>query len=120
LAYFWWRYLQPASAQMPFLHAWRMMPVQIPKMPSGWFAIVASALISTVLGIMALFSGLKKIDTANAAIISTFEVVVVVVLAVIILGEKITLYKILGACLVIGAVIILAKSEYRTAHAQIR
>jgi hypothetical protein len=26
----------------------------------------------------------------------------------------------LGACLVIGAVIILAKSEYRTAQAQIR
>jgi len=32
----------------------------------------------------------------------------------------ITSYKILGACLVIGAVIILAKSEYRTAQAQIR
>jgi drug/metabolite transporter (DMT)-like permease len=69
---------------------------------------------------MALFSGLKKIDTANAAIISTFEVVVVVVLSVIILGETITLHKILGACLVIGAVIILAKSEYRTAQTQIR
>ena len=94
--------------------------LQLPKMPSGWFAIVASALISTVFGIMALFSGLKKIDTANAAIISTFEVVVVVVLSVIILGETITLHKILGACLVIGAVIILAKSEYRTAQAQIR
>ena len=65
---------------------------------------------------MALFAGLKTIDTANAAIISTFEVVVVVVLAIIFLGETITSYKILGACLVIGAVIILAKSEYRTAQ----
>ena len=64
---------------------------------------------------MALFAGLKTIDTANAAIISTFEVVVVV-LAIIFLGETITSYKILGACLVIGAVIILAKSEYRTAQ----
>jgi drug/metabolite transporter (DMT)-like permease len=69
---------------------------------------------------MALFAGLKRIDTANAAIIYTFEVVVVVVLSVIILGETVTLHKILGACLVIGAVIILAKSEYRTAQAQIR
>jgi drug/metabolite transporter (DMT)-like permease len=94
--------------------------LQIPKIPSGWLAVVASALISTVLGIVTLFEGLKRIDTANAAIISTFEVVVVVVLAVIILGETITLHKILGACLVIGAVIILAKSEYRTTPAQIR
>ena len=69
---------------------------------------------------MALFAGLKTIDTANAAIISTFEVVVVVVLAIIFLGGTITSYKILGACLVIGAVIILAKSEYRIAQAQIR
>ena len=69
---------------------------------------------------MALFEGLKRIDTANAAIISTFEVVVVVVLAILILGETITLHKILGACLVIGAVILLAKSEYRIAQAQIR
>lgn len=94
--------------------------LQIPKIASGWLAVVASALISTVLGIVALFSGLKKIDTANAAIISTFEVVVAVVLAVTILGETITLHKVLGACLVVGAVIILAKSEYRTAQAQIR
>ena len=94
--------------------------LQMPLIASGWLAIVASALISTVLGIMALFAGLKRIDTANAAIISTFEVVVVVVLSVIILGETITLHKVLGACLVIGAVIILTKSEYRTAQAQIR
>ena len=94
--------------------------LQMPKVPSGWLAVVASALISTVLGIVALFEGLKRIDTANAAIISTFEVVVVVVLSAIILGETITLHKILGACLVIGAVIILAKSEYRTTQAQIR
>jgi len=41
-------------------------------------------------------------------------------LAVLFLGETITLHKILGACLVIGAVIILAKSEYRISQAQIR
>jgi len=34
--------------------------------------------------------------------------------------RKSALLKILGACLVIGAVIVLAKSEYRTAQAQIR
>lgn len=86
---------------------------------SGWLAIIASALISTVLGLIAFFEGLKRIDTANAAIISTFEVVVAVALAVIILGETLTLPKIFGACLVISAVIILARSEYETARAKI-
>jgi drug/metabolite transporter (DMT)-like permease len=96
--------------------------VQGPQLPvnvSGWLAIFAGAMISTVLGLVAFFAGLKRIDTANAAIISTFEVVVAVVLAIIILGETISLPKILGACMVISAVVILAKSEYETAQAKI-
>ena len=92
---------------------------QLPENVSGWLAIFAGAMISTVLGLIAFFEGLKRIDTANAAIISTFEVVVAVVLAIIILGETISLPKILGACMVISAVVILAKSEYETAQAKI-
>jgi drug/metabolite transporter (DMT)-like permease len=64
--------------------------IQGPQWPmniSGWLAIVASALISTVLGRVAFYEGLRRIDIANASIISTFEVVVTVALAIIILGE---------------------------------
>lgn len=93
--------------------------LQWPTNISGWLAIIASALISTVLGLTAFFEGLKRIDTANAAIISTFEVVVAIALAIIILGETLTLPKIFGGCLVISAVIILAKSEYEAARAKI-
>jgi drug/metabolite transporter (DMT)-like permease len=92
---------------------------QWPMNVSGWLAIIASALISTVLGLIAFFAGLKRIDTANAAIISTFEVAVAVALAIIILGETLTLPKFFGACMVISAVVILAKSEYETAQAKI-
>lgn len=93
--------------------------LQWPMSVLGWLAVVASALISTVLGLIAFFEGLKRIDTANAAIISTFEVVVAVALAIVILGETLTLPKIFGGCLVISAVIILARSEYETARAKI-
>ena len=96
--------------------------IQGPQWPmniSGWMAIIASALISTILARIAFYEGFRRIDIANAAIISTFEVVVTVTLAIIILGETITLPKILGACLVISAVIILAKNEYETAQAKI-
>ena len=80
---------------------------------------ISSCVISTVLGLIAFFEGLKCIDTSNAAIISTFEAVVVVALAIIVLGEMLTLPKIFGGCLVISAVIILARSEYETARAKI-
>jgi drug/metabolite transporter (DMT)-like permease len=93
--------------------------VQWPVNALGWSAVIASALISTVLGLIAFFEGLKRIDTANAAIISTFEVVVAVALAIIILGETLTLPKIFGACMVISAVIVLAKSEYKIAQDRI-
>ncbi len=92
---------------------------QWPMNALGWSAIIASALISTVLGLVAFFEGLKRIDTSNAAIISTFEVVVAVALAIVILGETLTISKIFGGCLVISAVIILARSEYETARAKI-
>jgi drug/metabolite transporter (DMT)-like permease len=90
-----------------------MQGSQLPTHPSGWLAVVASALVSTVLGLLALFAGLKRIDTANTAIISTFEVVVSVALAVIFLGETISLPKIIGGCLIVSAVFLLAKGEYR-------
>ena len=93
--------------------------LQLPMNISGWFAITTSALFSTSLGLITFFAGLKRIDTANASIISTFEVVVTVVLAILILGETLSLLKILGACLVILAVVILAKSEYKTAQVKI-
>ena len=76
-------------------------------------------MFSTALGLITFFAGLKRIDTANAAIISTFEVVVTVALAIVILGETLSMSKILGACLVLSAVVILARSEYETAQAKI-
>ena len=92
---------------------------QFPEFVSGWLAIFAGALISTVIGLVAFFAGLKRIDTANAAIISTFEVVVAVALAIIILGEAISLPKIIGGCLIISAVMLLAKSEHKAVQAKI-
>jgi len=92
----------------------------LPTALSGWVAIALCALFSTVFGIVCLFAGLKRIDPANAAMISTLEVVVAVALAILILGETMSLSKILGACMIIFAVIILGKSEYKTARVRIQ
>ena len=73
-----------------------------------------------VFGIVCLFAGLKRIDSANTAMISTLEVIVAAALAILILGETMSLSKILGACMIIFAVIILGKSEYKTAQVRIQ
>ena len=99
-----------------------IMLIQGPQWPIGilgWSAIIASGIISTTLARIIFYEGLRRIDIANASIISTFEIVVTVALAIIILGETITLSKILGAGLIISAVVILAKNEYEIAHTKI-
>lgn len=46
--------------------------------------------------------------------------IVVAALAILILGETMSLSKILGTCMIIFAVIILGKSEYKAAHVRIQ
>lgn len=92
---------------------------QWPTGPIGWGATVASALISTVSGLVCLLAGLRRIDTANAAMISTFEVVVSITLAVIVLKEAISWSKTVGAVLIIFVVLFLAKSEYKRARIEL-
>jgi drug/metabolite transporter (DMT)-like permease len=88
--------------------------LRLPVAFYGWAAVAASGLFSTALGMVLFFAGLRRINTSNAAIISTFEVVVTASLAVAILGEALSTQKFVGACLVISAVVFLAKSEYAT------
>jgi len=92
---------------------------KLPTALSGWTAIILCALFSTVFGIVCLYEGLKRIDPANTAMISTIEVIVAAALAILILGETMSLPKILGACLIISAVVILGKSEYKTVTKQL-
>lgn len=108
------------SATIVFAVLVAVKGLQLPTLLSGWIAIVASALISTVFGLVCLFAGLKRIDAATTAMISTLEVVVSVALAILVLGETMTWPKITGVAMVICAVLILTRSEYKTAKAHIR
>jgi drug/metabolite transporter (DMT)-like permease len=85
--------------------------VQFPATLIGWISVFAIALVSTALAIVTFFAGLKKIDPANASMISTLEPVVTIVLAVVILGETVTIPKILGGIIILVAVVLLARSE---------
>jgi drug/metabolite transporter (DMT)-like permease len=77
-----------------------------PKTTPGWIAIFAIALVSTVLPIVTFFAGLSRIGPTRASTISTFEPVVTVILAALILGESISALQLLGGFLILVAAVI--------------
>jgi drug/metabolite transporter (DMT)-like permease len=79
----------------------------------GWIAVLAIALISTVISFVTFFAGLKRIGPTNASTLSTFEPIVAVALAAIVLGETITPVQALGGLLILIAVVILSRKEIR-------
>lgn len=93
-----------------------MISFQGPSFPqtwSGWISVLAIALICTVIAIVTFLEGLKRLDPATASIISTFEPMITVVLAVFVLGEEITLTKISGGALILFSLILLTRGEKR-------
>jgi drug/metabolite transporter (DMT)-like permease len=72
-----------------------------------WLLAAAIAVICTVIAIVAFFAGLKLVGPSRAAIASTFEPAVTVLLAALILQETITPEQMVGGVLVLSSVLVL-------------
>jgi drug/metabolite transporter (DMT)-like permease len=77
----------------------------LPQNAGGWAVGVGIALIPTMIAISLFLAGLPRVGAARAALLSTWEPVVTVFLAVIVLGDRLSLVQVLGGILVIVAVI---------------
>jgi drug/metabolite transporter (DMT)-like permease len=77
--------------------------------PGGWAAMLAIALVCTVLAIAAFFAGLARLGPARASILSTFEPVVTLVLAALVLGEQIQLFQFLGGALILAGALVVSR-----------
>lgn len=75
----------------------------------GIGAILLLAIISTVIALMLFLKGVKIIGPSNASIFGTLEPIVGMVLGVLVLGEAITINKIMGSVLIILSMVLLAK-----------
>jgi len=73
----------------------------------AWLWLVMLALVSTVIAVSAFLAGLRRVGPSEAAILSTFEPVVTVVLAFFVLGETLTPAQLAGGGLVLAAVVLL-------------
>jgi len=84
-------------------------PPQFPGSVGGWMAMLAIALLSTVLAILTFFAGLQRLGAAQASMLSTLEPVVTVALAAVLLGEQISGAQALGGGLILAGVLWLTR-----------
>jgi drug/metabolite transporter (DMT)-like permease len=80
-----------------------------PQSAAGWRAIVAIAVFSTVIAIVGFFIGMRILGAADASTLSTLEPVVTIALAAIFLGERLQPVQLIGAAVVLGAVVWLTR-----------
>ena len=73
----------------------------------GWLWIVALATLCTVLPIVTFIIGMQRVGSSTASIVSTFEPVVTVALAVALYGDELGPLQALGGVFVLSAVIAL-------------
>ena len=86
---------------------------QWPASSAGWAAIFGIVVLATLFPVVAFLAGLEHIGPTNAAMLSTLEPVVTVLLAVVLLGEVLQPVTLLGGGLILAAVLLLTRSEMR-------
>jgi drug/metabolite transporter (DMT)-like permease len=82
----------------------------LPSSLAAWLALLAVAVVGTIIAVSAFFAALSRLGPADTAVISTFEPVVSVTVAAAALGERLSLVQLVGGVLVLAAVITLARS----------
>ena len=85
----------------------------LPTSSAGWFAVLGIIVISTIIPVVAFLAGLERVGPTNAAMLSTLEPVVTVLLAAWLFGEALMPIVMLGGALILVAVILLTRSEAR-------
>lgn len=86
---------------------------RLPTTNSGWMAVGAIVLIATVLPVSAFLGGLERIGPTNAAMLSTLEPVVTVILGAVLLNETLRPVTLVGGGLILIAVLLVTRSELR-------
>jgi drug/metabolite transporter (DMT)-like permease len=74
---------------------------------AAWLVVCCLAIVPSMFGIPLLLAALARIPSERVALLSTFEPVVTVLLALALLGEQLQPIQIVGAILVLGSAVIL-------------
>jgi drug/metabolite transporter (DMT)-like permease len=75
-----------------------------PRTFTLWALLLGIAVFSTVVALRAFLAGLARVGPARAAVLSSFEIVVTLVLATLFLGETVSLRQWCGGALILTGV----------------
>ncbi len=75
--------------------------------PSGWLIMVGMVVFATVLPVQLFLAGMYRIGPTFAAVFGTFEPIVTMALSVLLLGERIGVYRIVGGAFVLTSIVLL-------------
>lgn len=84
-----------------------------PATAAGWWAVAGIVIVATVLPAVTFFIGLRRVGPTTAAMISTLEPVVTVLLAAWLEAERLQPLTLIGGGLILGAVLLLTQGELR-------
>lgn len=88
---------------------WLMSGPVLAQLPSvsarGWILVLLIAVVSTVMALLSFFSGLEKLGSSEASQLGSFELIVSLSLATLVLGESITLPVVGGAALIFSGIV---------------
>jgi len=85
--------------------------LSLPRTAGGWAVVIGLAVFPTMLAISLFLAGLPRVGAARAALLSTWEPVVTVALAVILLGDRLSLVQVFGGVLVLVAVVVVQGAQ---------
>jgi drug/metabolite transporter (DMT)-like permease len=89
-----------------------------PASNDGWMAVLGLIVISTIIPVVTFLAGLERIGPTNAAMLSTLEPVVTVLLAAWLFGESLLPIVLLGGGLILTAVVLLTRAELKNSGRQ--
>jgi drug/metabolite transporter (DMT)-like permease len=78
---------------------------------AGWLVMSGIVLIATIVPVVTFLAGLERIGPTNAAMLSTLEPAVTVLLAAWLFQERLNAVSLLGGGLILSAVILLTRNE---------
>ena len=87
---------------------------QYPTAPTAWLALGGVALFGTIIAVTAFFAALALLGASDTSVVSTVEPVVSIVVAGLVLGERLGPVQVAGGVVVLAAVAVLARVGPRT------
>lgn len=106
------------GAMFGWLTLWLIRPfdmrVQFPQTSTGWLNVAVLSTFGTILAMAAFFAAMKRVGPGPTSVASAFEPVVTILVGFTFLGERLSIRSVIGAVLVIGAVVLLTVSEARS------